>query len=247
MPDIQFPTSDVERLALLERIHQAATDRLAAGDDIIEQNVVDELAAFLATYKSTVNAAQTTLPHRVNAIKERRQATAELKTCINDFFVVLKRRIQRKHEPAALWRFYGIQSDGKLPDIWSSDELLEWGERIVRGDATAVEAGYPAMVNPSAQEVQTALEAAHPRVSNAIQADIAYDQAREAARTMRTQANDFIRRMNALLDYKLYDQERSSIRCIKRSFGFVYKYRAGETRDPNDLPDVDSDELTPVE
>ncbi len=234
MPEIQFPTSDIGRLALLKRVQRTASNRLAAGDAIVEQSLLDELAAFLADYEPKVNAVQDTLGDRMRETKERQQAIERLDMFARDFFVVLKRRMRRNGEPAELWRSYGMQADGVLPDPKSPDELLQWGERIVAGDAKAVEAGYPAMTNPSAEEVNGALATAQAEMDDVPQADLAYDQAQEAAQAERARADDFIRRVNMLLDYKLYGQERPSVRRTKRGFGFGYKYQAGETRDADD-------------
>ena len=260
MPEIIFPTSDIGRLALLERIHQSATDELTDEAEQKElaaflKTLADELGDFLTVYQPTVKAVQTALGTRARGTGERRRAAKRLDMLVRDFFVVLKRRMRRNDEPAKLWRTYGIQSDGRLPPLDSSDELLEWGARIVEGDEKAAAAGYPKMVNPSAKQVQTALKAAHAKMDNVPQADIAYNRAQAAARAQRAQADAFIRRVNMLLDYHLYGHDPADIRRIKRTFGFVFRYQTGEARDPDDVldveppddvPDVDADELTPV-
>jgi len=243
MPYIKFPTSDIERMALLRRIHKTIINQLAAGDGIIEQNMADELAAFLADYESKIHAAKTTLANRASTIKERHQATAKLETFCRDFIVVLKRRIQRNHEPEELWHIYGIQLDSTLPKLEPPDKLLEWSNHIIERDAQSVQAGYPAMVNPSAQEVQAALEDARPKISNAIQADLAHTQAQEALRATRDQANTFIHRISMLLDYRLYGQERSNVRRVKRNYGIIYSNRASKAHDPDGGLPSDSDEL----
>ena len=259
MPEIIFPTSDIGRLALLERIHQSATDELTDEAEQKElaaflKTLADELGGFLTVYQPTVKAVQTALGARARGTGERRRAAKRLDMLVRDFFVVLKRRMRRDDEPADLWHTYGMQSDGLLPDPKSADELLQWGRRIVEGDADAVAAGYPAMVNPSAQQVHTALEAARSKMSGAPQADRAYNRAQADAQANRAQADSFIRRVNMLLDYQLYGHERADIRRIKRMYGFVYRYQTGEARDPDDVldvepaddaPDADLDELMP--
>ncbi len=261
MPEIVFPTSDIGRLALLERIHQTIIGQLAGDAEQKEmaaffQTLADELADFLALYEPAVKAVQAALGNRARGTKERRQATERLGWFVRDFFVVLKRRMRRNGEPADLWHTYGMQSDGTLPDPKTPDELLQWGKRIVDGDVEAVKAGYLKMINPTAKQVLTALENARSKMSDVPQADIAYNRAQAAVQALRAQADSFIRRSNMLLEYLLHGHTKSDIRRIKRDFGFVFRYQTGEARDPDDLvelaaPDddlpTDLDELTPIE
>ncbi len=120
MPEIVFPTSDIGRLALLNRIYRIATGQLAVGAEQNElaaflQTLTGEVGDFLAVYRPTITAVQDTLGKRMEETEERRQAIDWLNMLVRDFLVVLKRRMRRNGEPAKLWRTYGIQSDGALP------------------------------------------------------------------------------------------------------------------------------------
>ena len=123
-----------------------------------------------------------------------------------------------------------------MPDPKNNDALLEWGQRVVEGNAKAAVAGYPAMVNPSAAEVQTVLDTARAEMKDVPLADMAYDQAQTAAAAERDKVDGLIKRVNLLLDYKLYNEDAASTRRIKRTFGFSYTYQSGETPDPDDMP-----------
>ena len=234
MPDIDFPTWDIGRVSLLEHLHTTALGRLAAGDAILDQALVDETGAFLTGYKLKVEAVGERLGQRRLEIEQRDQAKNRLDMFVRDFLVVLKRRMRRNGESASLWALYGVDLDGALPHPKTANELLYWGEEIVAGDVKAVEAGFPAMVNPSAAEVQAALEQARAEVADVPQAELAYDEAQAAAAAGRDQADALIRRANMMLDYKLYGLEAASVRRVKRTFGFTYRYRPDEPHDPDD-------------
>jgi len=54
-----------------------------------------------------------------------------------------------------LW--HGITQSVDLPAVGKESELESVAKAIVAGEVKAVEAGFPAMANPSATEVATAL------------------------------------------------------------------------------------------
>jgi len=74
---------------------------------------------------------------------------------------------------------------------------------LVVGDAQAVAAGYPAMVNPSAADLNALVQAAQTEKDDVAIADREYDQAQEALAVLRVQADDFIGEVMAQLRYVL--------------------------------------------
>lgn len=56
------------------------------------------------------------------------------------------------------------------------EDLLKTAENIVKGDANAVNAGYPAMVNPSVEEISTELSLARKEIEEVVPADRTYEQ-----------------------------------------------------------------------
>lgn len=246
MPELSFPTSDLGRVALLTRLHQTATDRLTAGDTTIDAAMRDEIAAFLTTYRPKVETLHTRLGNRMHAVDERNTAREALSIYVRDFCVALKRRVHRLKQPADVLLLYSLHADGLLPNPKTDDELLQWANRLIAGDAQAVTAGYPAMSNPSATELQTVLDAARTEMAAVPQADLAYDQAQDAAATDRQKADEVIRRINLLLDFKLYHHDAPGIRRIKRNFGFTFKYLPGEPPDEDDPGTPESATPAPV-
>ncbi|MEZ4645207.1 MAG: hypothetical protein R3E31_21155 [Chloroflexota bacterium] len=71
----------------------------------------------------------------------------------------------------------GLTSDGSRPSPSGRDAWLQLAEQVVRGDAQAVAAGYTAVAEPSAAELQAILNSAIAETNDVVAADRTYDKA----------------------------------------------------------------------
>lgn len=150
---------------------------IARGNNYVSQATLDGMNALIPTYEAAYNAVSSSLSQRSQEVRERDAAIRQLETYVRDFWEVLRRRINRLNQPAALLQQYGLPLDGATPKLYSAPEWLTAAGAIVAAEATAVANGYPAMVNPSAAEVQTQLTAAQSEQNDIAGADRTYDQA----------------------------------------------------------------------
>ena len=99
---------------------------------------------------------------------------------------------------------------------------------MVQGDAAAVAAGFPAMINPSATELKAQIDNARTEAADVAGADRAYDEAQEAAENLREHADDLIDDIAAELRFNLRKKDPASRRRIMRTYGVKYRYLKGE-------------------
>ena len=85
------------------------------------------------------------------------------------------------------------------------------------------------MVNPSAAELDAVLATAQTEVDEVAPADRQYDEAQEAAATLRPRADELILEVMDALRYTLRKKSAPSQRRIMRSYGATYTYLKGET------------------
>lgn len=69
--------------------------------------------------------------------------------CVRDMWEAVNCRVCRLNQPAEVLAHYQLTLCGKTSKLYTSDERIMKGEQLVAGDAKAVAAGYPTMVNPS--------------------------------------------------------------------------------------------------
>ncbi|MFO7683403.1 MAG: hypothetical protein R6X34_25495 [Chloroflexota bacterium] len=239
MPVLSTPRNDLERVAFLQRSVKTGLSDVAAGHNYLSQPTIDEVDALAQTFDAALSKISTDQSDRSREIRQRNEAVELLATYVRDFWEVTRRRAQRLKQPAEVLTFYGLPLDGTTPKLNSPDEWLATAANVVRGDAEAVAAGYPAMSNPSAAEITAVLATARLEAEEVHTADRTYDVAQAQLAGLRAKADQMIADIVAELRYTLRREDAPSQRRIMRSYGATYTYLQGEPQDPDDQPVVE--------
>lgn len=211
-------TGDTERITFLLQTAAIAPQDFAAGHPYIRRDTLDAVNALLPTFQAAVQAAHNRLSARVDATRAQAAAFARLRNCIRAFWAGLHRRAHWLGCPEVI-PFYGFAAQEPLPRIHGRAHWLTMAAQAIEGDAAAAAAGYPAMVNPSAAELQPLLESARSCIEAVAQADRAYQEAQQAVAALRPRANELIVLTVLDLRYYLSRFEASERRRIMRSYG----------------------------
>lgn len=236
MPYYDAPSNDVQRLAFLQRAHATGLQDVAAGAGLVNQETLDAIAAFLPGFQAAMGAVSARLGARAKETQERLEAIERVKLYTRDLWEVVKRRVRRLDQPAAVLSFYRLPLDGTVPNPTTQEDWLAMAAQVVGGDTEAVAAGYPAMVNPSAAELQAVLDAALSEAADVAAADRAYDQAQAAVAALRPQADELLEEVMADLRYRLRKEDAPSQRRVMRTYGARFRYLPGEPLDSDDTP-----------
>jgi hypothetical protein len=231
MPKYHAPNSDVQRLAFLQTAHNAGVKDRSSGNNYLSADLLTQISTFLPTYQSAYEKVSAQLSQRTKEVRERNEAVAVLQTYVRDFWEVLRRRVIRLNQPAEVLQFYQLPLDGTNPNLANHGEWLNMGQLIVQGEAAAVAAGYPAMINPSVAEVQTVLTRAQAEAADVAGADRTYDVAQELVAGLRPQADMLIQEVMDELRYQLRKKDSAGQRRIMRTYGATFRYLAGEPED----------------
>jgi hypothetical protein len=236
MPSYQAPRSDEDRLTFTEKSAKTGAADRAAGRKSITQETLDAIVAFALIFRPLYQALTAALSGRMKEVREREEARATLDTHVRDFWEVLKRRAHRLQQPAEILAFFGLPADGTAPHPTTFDELVQWADAIVKGDADAVAAGYPAMANPSAAEVSAVLATARLQAADVPTADRAYVDAQVAIAAQRPRADSLIEDVMADLRSSLRRYDEPTQRRIMRTYGATFLALPGEPADPEPVP-----------
>lgn len=229
MATYRAPRSDLERQAFLETAAKTGQEDIDAGKDYLSQELVTSITDFLPNYDLKIENVTLFLSGREKEVREKNEAISDLVTYTHDLWEVLRRRVNRKDEPAEILTYYRLPLDGKNPTLHTDSEWLTMAENVVAGDAQAVAAGFDAMINPTAAELDAVRVATQTEVDEVAPADRQYDEAQEAAATLRPQADELILEVMDSLRYTLRKKDAPSQRRIMRSYGAKYTYLRGET------------------
>lgn len=161
------------------------------------------------------------------AQRERRAQMTVLIRLVRDFYVVLRRRSQRD-QTLALEALYGRPA--RLPHSAPVIQWLEWANQIVKGEQQARAQGYPAMINPSATDIQRVLSKAsdcQTQWSSYQQSIKAQEQRLRQARSQGTRA---LRGLAMRLREALAHEAAPTRREIMRTFGFSFHSTGAKDR-----------------
>ena len=232
MPAYQAPRADEDRLTALEAARDTGAKDRAAKRPSITQETLDAVTPFAKTFRPLYEALAKALSGRMKEVREREEARAVLDTHVRDFWEVLKRRAHRLGHPAEILALFGLPADGTAPNPTTFDQLVQWADAIVKGDADAVAAGYPAMANPSAAEVAAVLATARLQAADVPTADRAYVDAQMAIAAQRPRADELIADVMADLRSSLRRFDDPTQRRLMRTYGATFLALPGEPADP---------------
>lgn len=241
MPIIKTKYSDDGRSAVIRKSIESATSDQAQGISYLSDELLTNLQTIQPTWTEKVTALNSFLSAREKEVREKNDAVSYLETVLRDLWEVLKRRVKRLNQPVEVLTFYQLPLSGIVPNVKKEGEILALAAKVVEGDAKAVEAGYPAMTNPSVEELQQAITSATNEINDVAPADRQYDVAQEAVEELREPVDAYIKDIIDELKFNLRKRDDASKRRIMKSYGIEFVYSNGETEDDN-LP-LDDDTM----
>ena len=235
MPIYQVADSDPTRIAFMKKAVKAAALDAEISITYVDVAFMATFAAHYEAYNAAYVKVQSTLAARVQETAESVSAFEKLKMYISHTWFSVYHRAKRLGLPNAVLEYYQLNADGSRPKIKGREAWESIADQIIRGDADAVLAGYTAMAEPTAVELQVILDASVNESGDVQQADRAYDIAQETVATFRDTADELIRELRDLIVFGTRKKDAASQRRILRSYGAKYRYQPGEAVDEGDV------------
>ncbi|RUT79957.1 hypothetical protein [Ancylomarina longa] len=231
MPNLILPKSDTKRLEVLGKSIETGKKDATQEKHFIPEELLTNAEEIKNRFQASYELVNSKLSARQKEVREKNESIDVLRTFVRDFFEVLKRRTYRMSQPAEVLRFFNITLSGDLPDIRKDADLIKAAENIILGDGEAVKAGYKAMQNPSAAEIQRHLDNAKREIGDVAPADREFNQVQQALTDMRDEVDDMIHEIADYIQFSLRKQEASKQRRFMRTYGFEYRYLKNEPQD----------------
>ncbi|PXY02164.1 hypothetical protein DF185_05835 [Marinifilum breve] len=235
MPYLVYPRSDLGRLKLLDRVTVTASNDAELGKGFLPAELLTDIETQKSAYQSVYDKFNASLSTKSKEVREKQECFSKLDLYVRDFFDVLKRRTIRLEHPAEILRFYNVAINGELPDFRKDEDLLKTSENIVKGDVNAIAAGFPAMANPSAEEIGDVLTASQKEMAEIVPADRAYEMVQKELDQMREPIDDLIREIADYIQFAVRKDKSSNVRRKMRTYGFRYQYLKNEPQDEEEV------------
>lgn len=236
MPNIIIPRSNEELIRFFETATRVATEDRLAEKFYMDADWIPEASDFVEDFKTRVRNLTTAQRNRAQQIEERRVKVAKLEVYVRDYLNGFKRMVYREGLPISLFAFYDLPESGEIPLLSNTNEVISWAEKIVKGNADAVAATYPAMSNPTAAQVATILAQANAEIDDVSAVERTLDVALDEIEVQRATGYALAQDAEQQLNFQLRKLTSPDRRRIMRTYGFTYTYAEGETPDPEAPP-----------
>jgi hypothetical protein len=197
------------------------------GDNYVSATTVQDITNFLPNWNLKLEQVSQFLSVREKEVREKNIAMGFLDRIVRDVWEVEKRRVKRLDLPAEVLTYYQLPLNGNVPKTIKRKELLALAANMIQGDKEAVLAGFDPIDNPSAAELQTALDAAEKESAEVAPADRKYDEAEEEVSNLRPEADNLVANVVDELKFNLRKRDRASQRRIIQSYGIEIDYTSG--------------------
>jgi len=233
MPYYVAPETPEDRLHVFgETLKFTAAEIAATRPAPVTAATITGVTAFVAVFEPLVKALTEKLGDRSREVGESVAAKTQLEITVRDYVEVLKRRTRRKGHAVAVLIKHGLPESGDAPNLDSWAALKQTAKALIDGDALST-AEYGAMQNPSAAELQAALDQAQEEHEDVAPADSAVQAAQNALAAQAETAKYWIEEIRYdALNFARREDDAGQRRLL-RKLGYTFKTLPGETPEDN--------------
>lgn len=156
MPYRRLPNTDAARVRALQTAIDKASS-LSMSECAISPALLLRAKFFLPSLRSGILQCRSSYSQSVETGANFSMLQKRAKMYISHFIQVLNMAILRGEMKPNSRDFYGLKGK-KLPSLETTDEILEWGKRLVDGEAKRAAAGGSYMTNPRISMVKIEYE-----------------------------------------------------------------------------------------
>lgn len=246
MPYRRLPNTDQARLRSLNRALEKG-EILSMHDLAFSQKIFVEIRGFLPIFSKSLFEYKQSLDNQVSNNQKYQEKLKKARLYVNHFIQVLNLAVIRSEVKEEFQPFYGLEEGCRsVPDLTSEVSLIEWGQKIIDGEAKRLSKGGSPLYSPSIANVRVHYEIFKDAYNK--QKVLQNNTARhlEIVAQQRTTADTIILNLWNEVEDKFAsvdDQEERLNSC--REYGLIYYYRKGEkikSKNSDHMIDPDEDD-----
>ncbi|MFW5657790.1 MAG: hypothetical protein ACOC0C_09240, partial [Bacteroidota bacterium] len=231
MPYRRLPNTDVARIKALKLAYLRGKEfppfKLA-----FSQVSLQRIISFLPSFEKAIMEYRQSYQTQVNKNNDYQKELKKARLYLSHFIQVMNMAIVRGDMPSNIREYYGLNDyKKKLPPLNSETDLIEWGDRIIKGEQLRTMKGQTPVTNPTVAVVKVRyekfMEGHHHQKT--LQKNV--QRALEHLADLREKADSIIAAVwDEVEDHygMLSDQER---RKNAENYGVVYVFRKNEVRE----------------
>jgi len=158
MPYRRLPNTDAARFKALTIALKKAKE-IPPFQLAFSQATYRRILAFMPQFEKAMAQYKSTYSHQIKKNKEYLASLKKAKLYISHFVQVLNMAITRGEFPASTRIFFSIEEkDSRVPTLNTELSVIEWGDKIIRGEELRKMKGLTPVSNPSAAIVKVRFE-----------------------------------------------------------------------------------------
>jgi len=235
MPYRRLPNTDSARLKAME-IALKKSDNIPPFELVFSVATYQKLRFFYPEFKQVVEQYKETLERQVKQSKKHKDKFKKARTYISHFIQVLDFSIVRGELPIDTREVFKLDTDNiKLPQLNTDDDVIEWGNNIIKGEEERLMNGLTPIANPNIARVKVHFEDYLRIHKNQMYLQDAHNNVHDKLLILRKTADDIILALWDEIENHYSYLPSDEKRDIAKKLGVVYVNRKNEKIDFNNL------------
>lgn len=158
MPYRRLPNTDQARLKALKTAFSKGKE-LPPFKLAFSQSTFQKVISFLPLFEKIIVEQRMALKNQAQKNRDYQQHLRKARLYISHFIQVLNMSIIRGEIPANMRGLYGLSEDEKkIPLLNTEADIIEWGEKIIKGETERIRRGGNPLYNPTIAVVKVRYE-----------------------------------------------------------------------------------------
>lgn len=230
MPYRRLPTTDRARLRALESALKKFDNR-GSSNLALSDAYIDELKLVKTRFQNTLTQYELDVKIQSDRNRLYKKSMESARMYLSHFIQVLFLTSERGEINGGISYYELKDFSGKVPQLTTEKEILQWGNKIVDGEQKRMQNGGSAIYNPSIALVKIKVETF--KDAAIFQSNLKRNASRsyEKMMTVRKSTNNFISRMWTEIEENIISDDVNEKRSTAQEYGIVYIYRRKEKRE----------------
>lgn len=231
MPAKRLPSTDEGRIRVLQAIIDQE-ELIGLDKGVLSIQELHELRNFLLAFEGSGFCFRQAMDDENKAGKVYSDLFKTAQLYISHFIQVLHLAVIRNEIKRELLVLYGMdENDLSVPDLSTEEDVLNWGERLIVGEAERMSRGGAAMYNPPIAKVKVhydlfkdALYSLKIYRKNTIRNHEGMDDRRQ-------KADRYIEDIWTRVEDRCWEMEADERKTVLKAYAIIYYYQRGEQLD----------------
>ncbi|HCT30470.1 MAG TPA: hypothetical protein DIW31_06995 [Bacteroidales bacterium] len=158
MPYRRLPNTDVARIKALKTAYSKGKE-LPPFKLAFSQSTFAKIELFINSFEKAMINYKATYNMQIEKSKDYNVIMKKAKLYLSHFIQVVNMAIARGELPDKTRTIYGMDIDeGKVPSLNTEKDMIEWGKKIIEGEAKRIMSGQQPITNPTIAVVKVRFE-----------------------------------------------------------------------------------------